>query len=229
MRVKLGMIITSASGKLGGAVIAKGPGSHYIKNQPAVSSPQTSRKQQVKSNTFQIAKSWRDLTDFQRQQWNTLAKSKPVVNAGSAQILSTGFSFYSATNQNSLIINRPLLTTPPIVGYVVPPLDLAFTITPTTFVLSFSNLTGATPAIRRVQLFSTLSTSPGVTNANSRLKMVPVSTTTFFNSTNIISQYSSVFGTPIVGSRVFIKLRQIDFTTRVGSSFVYLSSIVQAD
>jgi hypothetical protein len=227
MKIKLGMIITDASGKIGGAVVSKGRNGHTVRSQPALIKNRSAAITTQKIINTEITQLWRQLSPEQRDEWNMYALTNPPINIGHSQNSPSGFNVFYQSNYNRRITTLlPLFTSPVYGGYVEPPVNMAFAVTTNTFIVTFDNQDGPNNRLLRGQMFATGSLSPGITNVNSKLKMLPNSGFVMPSGTDYFGAYSSVFGAPQIGSQITMKLRQIDRPSNHGSSYVQLSQIV---
>lgn len=80
VKIKLGAIITDASGNLGGSVIQNGTSGFILRNKPNPIDPRTPNQLFIRSINKQMQEGWRALTDIQRLIWGSYAKTKPVYN-----------------------------------------------------------------------------------------------------------------------------------------------------
>lgn len=69
-KVKFGMMMTDASGKLGGQVFSKNRSGSYVRTKVTPSNPQTPAQQQIRATLGAISSAWSGLTDAQRASWN---------------------------------------------------------------------------------------------------------------------------------------------------------------
>jgi hypothetical protein len=227
VKAKLGMIITEASGKLAGSVVSSGKNGTTIRNQPSLKRNNSTAIQRQKVITSEITQSWRLLTQFQRDQWNIAAVANPQVNVGSTGSRPSGFNVYCEVNYNRrLTSSGELRSIPPSFGFVEPLVGLRILIRTDIFSFRFDNLFQGQQLIFRAQIMATPSLSVGITNINSRLKNLPLSTSPLVWGANYIDEYSSIYGPPKIGSRISVRIRSIDRFSSVGSSYVDISQII---
>lgn len=101
MRIKLGALLTEASGKLGGCVIQKGNSSLVMRTLLAKRKIQSSWLQQSKSESAYVASQWRLLSAANRKFWNSETRYD-----------SSGFSLFVKLNSNLIQAGLPIILKP---------------------------------------------------------------------------------------------------------------------
>lgn len=71
--VKYGVLVTGIRGKLGGAVFSANGSSCYVRSWYKAPNPRTEDQSQQRGRFGILPSSWRDLTDAERQDWDTFA------------------------------------------------------------------------------------------------------------------------------------------------------------
>lgn len=110
--IKLGSLITHASGSLGGQTISKRKAGYvlHLKCNPHVIP--TSAQYSIRSINPQLQAGWRALTDSKRLVWNSYAKTKPVFNKNGEKHPLSGHSLWMKYQYFRLIEQLPFLTDP---------------------------------------------------------------------------------------------------------------------
>lgn len=112
MKIKIGAIITEATGKLGGSTIAKNNGVLVMKNKNAHRLQSTNKQQIQRARTQYISSSWSQLTDEQRANFSLQTDFYSKANFYSDNARFTSFGLFKLLNQNRLQLNLSLLTYP---------------------------------------------------------------------------------------------------------------------
>ena len=112
MRIKMGMIVTEASGKLGGhSFYTGGPGA-FLRSRSIPSGQMTNAQSVIRDRQQQLTRSWKGLTGSQRAAWNaSVDRLGRSGDFGNESRLS-GFQVYVKLNSNLLLIERPLISDP---------------------------------------------------------------------------------------------------------------------
>src|SRR5690606_26146133 len=69
-KIKFGMMMTDARGKLGGQVFSKNRGGSYIRTKVTPSNPRSSFQQAIRTLLSGFSQAWSSLTANQRSAWN---------------------------------------------------------------------------------------------------------------------------------------------------------------
>jgi hypothetical protein len=77
-KIKLGSLISEASGSLGGHTIQHSKGGMQLRTKPVPANNPTASQSLIRSLNHQLQKGWRDLTNAQRQVWNDWATSHDI-------------------------------------------------------------------------------------------------------------------------------------------------------
>lgn len=112
-RIKFGMMMTDARGKLGGQVFSKTRSGAVVRTKVTPTNPQTAAQSQVRSILGQLSARWKSLAERQRQAWNDAVASYPRTNAFGDTYLSSGKNLFTGVNQNILNIGGVITVSPP--------------------------------------------------------------------------------------------------------------------
>lgn len=218
-KVQFGGGIAGMSGKLGGNVFARNKGGAYSRNWVKPTNPATPAQQNQRNTLALKSAAWRLLTDEQRDSWKSWADDNPVLDRLGASIVLSGAQAYTKININrdNASDGATQSTTPGSPTYAAAVLDTAgsldIQIAGDTFLVPL----GAGAAENDIVfMFCSKPVSAGVTNTNSSLRLVTVSTLSAAQisagEVDIITTYKSIFGalTGKSGQRVNVSGRQYD-------------------
>jgi|TARA_Y100000310_G_C20528168_1_gene737120 hypothetical protein len=218
-KVQFGGGISAMSGKAAGNVFARNKGGAYMRNWVRPTNPQTTAQQNQRNTLALKSAAWRTLTDSQRDSWKSWADDNPVLDRMGASIVLTGAQAYTKININrdNASDGATQSTTPGSPTFAAQILDttdsLDIQIAGATFLVPL----GAGAAENDVVfIFASKPVSAGVTNTNSSLRLVQVTTISAGQITageiECISNYTSTFGalTGKEGLRVNVSGRQYD-------------------
>jgi hypothetical protein len=93
-KIKLGSLISEASGSLGGHTIQHSKGGMQLRTKPIPANNPTASQSLIRSLNHQLQKGWRDLTNAQRTVWNDWAKSHDLQSNGSIHNILSGHSLW---------------------------------------------------------------------------------------------------------------------------------------
>ena len=105
-KIKFGMMMTDASGKLGGQVFSKNRGGSYVRTKVTPINPQSVAQSAIRSIFASISQGWSALTDTQRQSWNSAVDSYGKTDVFGDVRNPSGKNLFQRLNQNLAISNQ---------------------------------------------------------------------------------------------------------------------------
>ena len=112
-RIKFGMMMTDARGKLGGHVFTKAKSGATIRTKVTPLNPKTSAQSEARSALGANSQTWRLLTETQRLAWNSAAQEVSKTNAFGDTYFPSGKNYFTAVNNNLRNIGGDVLMNPP--------------------------------------------------------------------------------------------------------------------
>jgi len=221
--IKFGMMMTDASGKLGGQVFSKNKGGNYVRTKVSPSNPNTSFQSGVRSLFGSLSAAWSGLTDEQRDSWNSAVDSFKRTNVFGDLKAPTGKALYQRLNQNLVISGQSQLTVAPIVDSpaAISVSSATATIGSTTFeVQTVGDSTGD-----KIQVWATPLLSAGTSFVKNRLRAVQYSAGSSAALVDIWASYVARFGAPVAGGNVYIAIRTISPTGQASPLFTFKATI----
>jgi hypothetical protein len=225
-KLKFGMVVTEASGKLGGHVFARNRGGAYARTKVTPVNPQTLAQQDARIRLAAFSQQWRGLTQEQRDAWNA-----SVTDFGRTDIFGdlrnpTGKNLYTLLNINLLNAGQSPIDQPPLPSAVE-----SFTIqsvsadlSALTFDVTFDSGTAGSTIL----VYATEGVSAGVAFVKNRYRLIGTLAGNAASPANVYTDYVAKFGIPAVGSKIFIAFRGVNNTTGQVSPLSAGSAIVQA-
>lgn len=207
-KIKFGMIVTDARGKLGGHVMAKNRSGNYARTKTTPTNPQTTAQMGVRGIFATISSAWSGLTEAQRSSWNGLVSSYARTDIFGDLRNPTGKALFQRLNQNLVISGQnqktvcseptevPFASLNSVVG------DVSDTIME---VFTTGNTTGC-----KVLIFATPILSAGTTFVKNRLRLITVVTGGSSLEPDIWGAYVTKFGTPTAGANIYVGVRVIN-------------------
>lgn len=218
-KVQFGGGISGMSGKLGGNVFARNKGGAYSRNWVKPTNPSTPAQQNQRNTLALKSAAWRLLTDEQRDSWKSWADDNPVLDRLGASIVLSGAQAYTKININrdNAGDGATQSTTPGSPTYAAAVLNTAGSLDVQIAGDTLLVPLGAGAAENDIVfMFCSKPVSAGVTNTNSSLRLVTVSTLSAAQisaaEVDIITTYKAIFGalTGKAGQRVNVSGRQYD-------------------
>ena len=105
-KIKFGMMMTDASGKLGGQVFSKNRGGSYVRTKVTPINPQSVAQSAIRNVFAAISQGWSALTDAQRQSWNAAVDSYGKTDVFGDIRNPSGKNLFQRLNQNLAISNQ---------------------------------------------------------------------------------------------------------------------------
>ena len=112
-RIKFGMMMTDARGKLGGHVFTKAKSGATIRTKVTPLNPRTSAQSEARSALGSNSQAWRMLTETQRLAWNSAAQEVSKTNAFGDTYFPSGKNYFTAVNNNLRNVGGAVLENPP--------------------------------------------------------------------------------------------------------------------
>ena len=112
-RIKFGMMMTDARGKLGGHVFTKAKSGATIRTKVTPLNPKTSAQSEARSALGANSQTWRLLTETQRLAWNSAAQEVSKTNAFGDTYFPSGKNYFTAVNNNIRNVGGVVLLDPP--------------------------------------------------------------------------------------------------------------------
>ena len=112
-RIKFGMMMTDARGKLGGHVFTKAKSGATIRTKVTPLNPKTSAQSEARSALGANSQAWRILSETQRLAWNSAAQEISKTNAFGDTYFPSGKNYFTAVNNNLRNVGGAVLENPP--------------------------------------------------------------------------------------------------------------------
>ena len=112
-RIKFGMMMTDARGKLGGHVFTKAKSGATIRTKVTPLNPKTSAQSVARSALGANSQAWRMLSETQRLAWNSAAQEVSKTNAFGDTYFPSGKNYFTAVNNNIRNVGGEVLVSPP--------------------------------------------------------------------------------------------------------------------
>lgn len=193
-----------SSGSQAGTTASRNRYGQYTRTRATPVNPNTTAQGAVRARLSANAAAWRALTALQRAGWSDLGASMARTDALGQSYTLNGFSAYCSVNNNNVAAGNAIVSDAP--ALVTPSALLTATITLTA--AAFSVAYTATPLGAGARLFSFCSPQRSAGRAfEGDFRLIAVSAAAAASPANIFTAYSTKFGTPVVGNRVFLSLQ----------------------
>lgn len=217
-KIKFGMMMTDARGKLGGQVFSKNRSGAYVRTKVTPVNPRTADQQSNRSLLGSLSANWSGLSDAQRSAWNGAVDSFQKTNVFGDLTKPTGKNLFTS-------LNKVLLQAfPSSAMLLLPRAKVDFPV----FLLSSATYNPVTGAFR-IQLGgdvavgatyhvrATGATSVGTTYVTNLLRgLGRAFTSTTGNVLTITPEYLAKFGLVSAGNSISVEVRQVANNGQLG-------------
>lgn len=207
-KIKFGMMMTDASGKLGGQVFSKNRGGSYVRTKVTPTNPQTSAQSTIRGIFASISSRWSSLTDAQRNTFNGFVQAYARTDIFGDLRNPSGKSLFQRLNQNlenSGQAQIDVCTSPVEVPFANLSSAVAV-ISSTAFEVDYAgDLTG-----QKVVVWATPQMSQGTKFVKNQLRQLKVFSGANAGTVDVWASYVQKFGVPVLGGNISIAVRVIN-------------------
>lgn len=207
-KIKFGMMMTDASGKLGGQVFSKNRGGSYVRTKSTPVNPQSVAQMGVRGLFASISSRWSTLTQAQRDSFLGFVGDYAKTDIFGDLRNPSGKNLFQKLNQNALLSGQTAL------NVCVAPLAVPFANVQSALGsvagTSFDVLTAGVTTGSKLVFWGTPSLSQGTKFVKNKLRQVSVAVGNAGIATDIYADYVAKFGTPAVGANIFVGVRVVN-------------------
>jgi len=212
-KIKFGMMMTDARGKLGGQVFSKNRGGAYIRTKVSPINGQTVRQSAVRSQLTGFAQGFRALGASNINAWNNAVSNFTGTDVFGDVKKPSGINLYVKLNMNLSQVGATPITLPPLPGEVPPVDSLTLTANGTSPALSLAYSPSPVPADTDWIVEATAPVSPGKSFVKSEFRQISIIGTGSTTPENLLADYAAKFGNPITGQKTFVRVTPVNNVT----------------
>lgn len=222
-KIKFGMMMTDARGKLGGQVFSKNRAGSYIRTKVTPVNPQTAAQMASRQLLGSLSAGWNALSASAIAAWNEAVDNWKSTDIFGDIKVPTGKNLYTALNKNSLGAGGSVIALPPekmeldIISEVAAEFDL------TSGTLSLDITT--VPANHILQVWATPAVNEGVSYIKNKLRVIANVPAGAVNAASLDTSYRAKFGAPAPGQKIFVGVRYIGTNGQAGVRLVEVATI----
>lgn len=222
-KIKFGMMMTDARGKLGGQVFSKNRAGAYIRTKVTPSNPQTHAQSQVRSNLGTLSASWNTLTALQIAGWNNAVNDWQSTDIFGDIKKPTGKNLFVKLGlnclNNGLAVNEtaPQKIELPVVN------DAIVLHESVTGKLTIQGL--PIFASGKYQIEATPPVPLGVSFVKNKFRVIVSHTQASASQEVITNQYNDVFGSAIGAQKIYFRIRSIGENGQASTPIVILATL----
>ena len=212
-KIKFGMMMTDARGKLGGQVFSKNRGGAYVRTKVSPINPETSRQSAVRSQLTGFSQAFRSLTSTQINAWNSAVSNFTSTDVFGDVKKPSGINLYTKLNMNLAQVGVSPISDPPLPSEVPPVDSLALTANGTVAALSLAFTPTPIPADTEWIVEATAPVSAGKSFVKSEYRQIGTLAAAATSPQNILAIYAAKFGNPITGQKTFVRVTPVNTVT----------------
>lgn len=208
--IKFGMMMTDARGKLGGQVFSKNRGGNYVRTNVVPTNPQTSLQGSIRSMFATISSRWSQLTEAQRQGWQSAVDKFERTNVfGDRKVLS-GKALFQSLNTEAQHAGMGIIEDVPAPQEVISKIPSNMGVNTDGVELAFSVIAkGKATAGGKTIVQATAPQTAGTFNAKNKFRTIVVEDSADDAVLDLESAYKSKFGMAAPGTKVFVRLKDV--------------------
>ena len=204
-KIKFGMMMTDARGKLGGQVFSKNRAGAYIRTKVTPTNPRSMAQTTVRASFAVFTQGWSALTLALIASWNSAVSSWSTTDVFGDLKNPTGKNLYLRLNQSATLAGYPSFDTVPeklemvsgIVTEVLPIISLG--------IIELTDVYAGSGA--RVVVFATEPVSNGTSYVKNKLRQIYSEVGDVYSPTDAFSAYENRFGTIVLGQNIFFGIK----------------------
>ena len=225
-------------GKVGGKVYSRNASGAFVRQYVKPVNANTALQQAVRNNFASLSGAYRSLTDAQRATYEAMKSFYKTTDSVGNVITPTAPQLFNRLNgvliQNGVLNSSNPMTVCPapvsLIGITTAAPTADISATQMYSAVTFANSTQVVPADQNLIISATAGISAGIkkvpANLFSRVHSLVAGDDTTQES--VWSQYLAVFGTPVAGSSVYVKIQTYSIITGQITSEVIAPMVVSA-
>lgn len=222
-KIKFGMMMTDARGKLGGQVFSKNRAGSYVRTKVTPVNPQTAAQMASRQLLGSLSTGWNGLSASAIAAWNAAVNDWKSTDIFGDIKVPTGKNLYTALNKNSLGAGGSAISLPPekmaidTISEVLPLFDISDQ------ELSLDITT--VPANHILQVWATPAVNEGVSYVKNKLRVISNVPAGGVNPATLWQNYVDKFGTPVLGQKIYVGVRYIGTNGQAGVRLIEVATI----
>jgi len=209
-KIKFGMMMTDASGKLGGQVFSKNRSGSYVRTKVTPTNPQTTAQTAARSLFAQISQTWSSLSENRLNAWRSAVDQWQRTDVFGDLKRPTGKALYQRLNNQAIVAGYEGVTDPPEVDKVASSVIESVLINTNLEDVTVGNLDLSGDS--KIMIFATPKLSQGTKFVKNKLRLIYTVTTDAYNDRDVYMAYTNKFGAPAVGDNIYFSFKYVSPT-----------------
>lgn len=206
-KIKFGMMMTDARGKLGGHVFSKNRAGSFVRTKVSPSNPNTQAQSQARALFSAISQQWSSLTQPVRDSFDAAVKDWARTDIFGDLRNPTGKNLFQRLNNQAQSAGlAPVVTLPAkleMPDAIISQVDVS--ISGTSIDLVGADISATTQLV----VFATGPLSAGTKSAKNRLRQIFAVAGNAFDDTDLWDAYVAKFGAPALGQNIQIGVKYV--------------------
>lgn len=206
-KIKFGMMMTDARGKLGGQVFSRNKGGAYVRTKVTPTNPQTPDQQGARALFGSISQGWSGLTENERQAWRGAVEEWKGTDIFGDLLAPTGKELYQRLNNQAQIVGYAALVYPPV--KVELPVDIASSVVLSEGGATITITGKSISAGARLALFATPPLSEGTKFVKNKLRLINSDVANVYSPGDAWTAYFDKYGNAPAGSNIYFGIKYV--------------------
>jgi hypothetical protein len=223
-KIKFGMMMTDARGKLGGQVFSKNRAGAYVRTKVTPANPQSVAQMNSRSILASLSIGWNALTESAIAAWNAAVNDWQKTDVFGDLKKPTGKNLYISLNKNLLQSGQASVGMPPAKVEVPQVAATAVVIDESDTSISFTGLT-TVPSDVVLQVSATPVLQNGQNYVKNKLRVITYIATGSVTPANVWAAYAAKYGALAAGDRVAFELKYIANNGQAGIAKKFFATV----
>lgn len=214
-KIKFGMMMTDARGKLGGQVFSKNRAGAYVRTKVTPVNGRTIDQMFNRNILGSLSAGWNDLTQSQINAWNGAVNDWQKTDVFGDLKKPTGKNLYTSLNKNLLQSGQVAINLPPDKMEIPIISATAIVVDETAGTITFTGLS-TVPSDVVLQVRATEAIPTGVNYIKNRLRVIDNIASGSITPADVYAAYEAKFGTIVAGQKIGFELKYIGKNGQAG-------------
>lgn len=223
-KIKFGMMMTDARGKLGGQVFSKNRAGAYIRTKVSPVNPQTRAQVQVRSHLATLSTGWNALTASQIAQWNDAVEDWASTDVFGDIKKPTGKNLCVKLNLNLLNSGQPTIASPPLKMYLPALVGIDAVVTTANNTLMLDGLPVFESGLYQIEACAPV--PRGVNFVKNKFRIISYVSQDAVDTVDVSSAYIARFGSVENAENIFFRVRAIGENGQAGVPLIIKAAFI---
>jgi hypothetical protein len=220
------LMSADARGSVSSNVFSRNKTGAIVRNRTKPTNVSTPARDQVKTLFASVTQFWRTISEAQRDAWNAAAPDFPYLNKLGQPSTYSGQQLFMKFNQQLVAIGSSIVSSAPV-SKALSVIGFSAVNTCTTISIILDCATNPVPADETYVIEATAPISAGIFSpSRSAYKQIKVVAAAADPTADLITEYTAVFGAPLVGQKIFFRMFVVAASSGQYSTYESQSKVV---